>query len=57
MTGGGSIYEFNIGTGTTSPSAKLEVADSSGSQFEVDPSNSGYVSLKVGGVEVARLYP
>ncbi|MEK7745315.1 MAG: hypothetical protein AAB576_01475, partial [Elusimicrobiota bacterium] len=54
-----------MGIGTTSPSAgsKLDIAGAgnvmirSASQFEIDTSNSGYVSFKSNGLEVMRLKP
>ncbi|MCX5793550.1 MAG: hypothetical protein NTY45_15225, partial [Elusimicrobia bacterium] len=47
----------NVGIGTTAPAARLEVASAGGSALQFDTSNPGYVSLKVGGIEVARMKP
>ena len=52
---GQQFKEGNVGTGTTSPSEKLEVSDTNAKSFEVKP-ESGYVTLLVSGTPVARLY-
>jgi len=46
-----------VGIGTNSPGARLEVATPGGSSIQFDTSNAAYGSLKINGVEVARILP
>jgi hypothetical protein len=46
----------NVGIGVAAPAYKLEVQDTGAMSFQVNP-QAGYVSLRVNGVEVARLKP
>ena len=50
-------YYGNVGIGTASPGAKLDVASSGGSVLQFDTSNPAYISIKIGGVEAARIKP
>ncbi|MCG2725653.1 MAG: hypothetical protein L6420_05250, partial [Elusimicrobia bacterium] len=46
----------NVGIGTDDPGYKLEVKDTGAMSFQVEPL-SGYVSLRLNGIEVARMKP
>jgi hypothetical protein len=46
-----------VGIGTSSPGARLEVATPGGSAIQFDTSNPAYGSVKINGVEVARILP
>ena len=46
-----------LGVGTATPQAQVEIVSAGGSSLRIDTSNAGYVSLRVGGTEVARLKP
>jgi len=46
-----------VGIGTASPTKSLEVTSTGGALFKVDTSNADYVSLWIGGSEVARMKP
>ena len=49
-----ALNNGNIGIGTAAPGYKLEVAATGMAGFQVDP-QAGYVSLRVNGIEVARM--
>jgi len=46
-----------VGIGTSTPGTRLEVATPGGSSIQFDTSNAAYGSLKINGVEVARILP
>jgi len=50
------LADGKVGIGTNAPGYKFEVKDAGLAGFQVDP-QAGYVSLRINGVEVAKVWP